>query len=55
MQNWTECKNEYREFARGNPEGCVEKLEWSKDGQILTVATQAGSVFNYLFVVRLLL
>ncbi len=54
MQTWVECKNEYREFARGSVEGCVEKLNWSADGQILSVATQAGSVFNYLMSVPVL-
>ncbi len=52
MQDWKELKSEGRTFTA--EEGVPEKLEWTRDGQILTVATSEGNVYNYLMSIPVL-
>jgi hypothetical protein len=49
MADWKELKSEHKEFTR--EEGDAERMEWTKDGQILSVATSGGYVFNFLMAV----
>lgn len=44
--DWKEIKSEYKHFNRD--EGEPDKIQWTRDGQILTVSTTGGFVFNYL-------
>lgn len=43
---WQEIKSEYKRFSMD--EGEPKSLEWTADGQILTVATEFGFVYSYL-------
>jgi len=52
MQDWKELKSEHKEFTR--EEGDPERMEWTKDGQILSVATNGGYVFNFLMSIPVL-
>mmetsp|Transcript_4919 Transcript_4919/g.9502 ORF Transcript_4919/g.9502 Transcript_4919/m.9502 type:complete len:1390 (-) Transcript_4919:208-4377(-) len=46
VTDWTESKTDTCNFSR--EQGEPEALEWTADGQILTVSTTTGFVFNYL-------
>jgi WD repeat-containing protein 19 len=46
MTDFKESKSEHREFKK--EDGDPEKLEWTRDGQILTVATNGGCLYNFL-------
>ena len=46
MSDWKEMKSDQVRF--GQDEGDVEHMAWTTDGQILTVSTTGGYVFNYL-------
>lgn len=52
MSDWKEMKSEHKEFNR--EEGDPERMEWTKDGQILSVATSGGYVFNFLMSIPVL-
>ena len=52
MADWKELKSEYKEFNR--EEGDAEHMEWTKDGQILSVSTNGGYVFNFLMSIPVL-
>lgn len=52
MADWKELKQEYKEFNR--EEGDAEHMEWTKDGQILSVSTNGGYVFNFLMSIPVL-
>jgi len=52
MTDWKELKSEHREFNR--EEGDPERMEWTKDGQILSVATSGGYLFNFLMAMPVL-
>ena len=49
LYDWKEVKSDTRRYHRDDGE--PESLQWSDDGQILTVATTAGNLFNYLMCV----
>ena len=46
MSDWKEMKTDQVRF--GQDEGDVDSMAWTNDGQILTVSTTGGYVFNYL-------
>ncbi|KAJ1416172.1 hypothetical protein B484DRAFT_302829, partial [Ochromonadaceae sp. CCMP2298] len=46
-RDFTECKGDYIS-PEDLEDGRVTALEWSPDGQILTVGTSAGNVYNFL-------
>jgi WD repeat-containing protein 19 len=52
LADWKECKDDYTNY--NGTEGSPEKLHWTTDGQILTVTTSQGFVFNYLTSIPLL-
>ena len=46
MSDWNEVKEDYRSFTK--EEGAPLRLQWTIDGQILSVVTDEGYLFNYL-------
>ena len=47
IRDFNECKNEYI-IPEDIENGRVCNIEWSPDGQILTIATTAGNIYNFL-------
>ena len=46
MKNWKELKSEAVHLDREH--GNLDKMEWTEDGQILTVGTRNGRIYNFL-------
>lgn len=49
MTDWKESKGDFRDFS--HEEGQAEQVAWSNDGQILSVATNMGNIFNFLMMI----
>lgn len=49
MNDWTECKSE--QITINSDIGKITKLEWTKDGQILTISSSNGYLYGFLMII----
>jgi len=49
MNDWTECKSE--QISINADIGKITKLEWTRDGQILTISSSNGYLYGFLMII----